>query len=133
MRWIYRIGIFFARLLLLLVGPFIPKVGHFSSGRKDLFQKIEEFRSKNSGTLAWFHVASLGEYEQARPVIAELKNVRPDQLIAVSFFSPSGYDHVIKKPQANVDFITYLPIDSKKQAEKFVDLLSPDIVFFCQI
>lgn len=130
MKWIYRIGIFFARLLLLLGGPFIPKIRHFSSGRKDLFQKIKEFRSKNSGTLAWFHVASLGEYEQARPVIAELKNIKPDQLIAVSFFSPSGYDHVVKKPQANVDFITYLPIDSKKQAEKFVDLLNPDIVFF---
>ncbi|PZX56704.1 3-deoxy-D-manno-octulosonic acid transferase [Algoriphagus chordae] len=130
MKWIYRIGIFIARILLLLVGPFIPRFQKFSSGRKNLFQRLEEFRSKNAGELAWFHVASLGEYEQARPLIAELKRVQPAQLIAVSFFSPSGFDHVIKKPQPNVDFVTYLPLDSKTYAEKFVSILTPNIVFF---
>lgn len=130
MKWIYRIGIFFARILLLLTGLFLPKIRHFSSSRKNLFQRLRTFRSKNKGDLAWFHVASLGEYEQARPVIAELKRVQPAQLIAVSFFSPSGYDHVIKKPQPNVDFITYLPVDSKKQADEFVNTLNPSIAFF---
>lgn len=130
MKWIYRIGIFFARALLLLGGLFIPKIRHFSSGRKNLFQRLVLFRSKNAGSLAWFHVASLGEYEQARPVITELKRVRPDQLIAVSFFSPSGFDNIIKKPQPDVDFISYLPLDSEKQAEKFVDSLKPSVVFF---
>jgi len=80
--------------------------------------------------LAWFHVASLGEYEQARPVIAELKRVQPDLLVVVSFFSPSGFDHVIEKPHPHVDFITYLPLDSKSQAEKFIKSLNPDIAFF---
>ncbi|SFT69364.1 3-deoxy-D-manno-octulosonic-acid transferase [Algoriphagus locisalis] len=130
MKWIYRIGIFFARILLLLAGLFIPKIRHFSSSRKNLFQRLIAFRSKNKGPLAWFHVASLGEYEQARPVIAELKRVQPAQLIAVSFFSPSGFDHVIKKPQPNVDFITYLPLDSKTQADGFVNTLRPALVFF---
>ncbi|MEB2775718.1 glycosyltransferase N-terminal domain-containing protein [Algoriphagus sp. D3-2-R+10] len=100
------------------------------ASRKNLFRRLSEFRSINSGDLAWFHVASLGEYEQARPVIAELKRVQPTQLIAVSFFSPSGFDNVIKKPQSNVDFITYLPLDSKNHAEEFVNILSPRIVFF---
>lgn len=130
MKWIYRIGIFFARILLLLGGPFIPKIRHFSSSRKNLFPRLMVFRSKNKGELAWFHVASLGEYEQARPVIAELKRLQAAQLVVVSFFSPSGYDNVIKKPQANIDFITYIPLDSKKQADKFVDALSPSVVFF---
>ena len=130
MKWIYRIGIFLARILLLLGGLFIPKIKHFSSGRKNLFQRLTDFRSENVGPLAWFHVASLGEYEQARPVIAELKRVRPDQLIAVSFFSPSGYDNAIKKDQLNVDFITYLPLDSKTLAKKFVKNLKPDVAFF---
>ncbi|RAI90000.1 3-deoxy-D-manno-octulosonic acid transferase [Algoriphagus yeomjeoni] len=130
MKWIYRIGIFFARILLLLSGLFIPKIRHFSSSRKNLFQRLIAFRSKNQGELAWFHVASLGEYEQARPVIAELKRVKPAQLVAVSFFSPSGYDHVIKKSQPNVDFITYLPVDSKRQAENFVNTLNPSLAFF---
>ncbi len=130
MKWIYRIGIFFARILLLLGGLFIPKIRHFSSSRKYLFHRLVEFRSSNPGSLAWFHVASLGEYEQAKPVIAELKRVQPDQLIVVSFFSPSGFDNVIKKAQPYVDLITYLPLDSKTMAEKFLDTLQPSIAFF---
>ncbi|MFC5626059.1 3-deoxy-D-manno-octulosonic acid transferase [Algoriphagus winogradskyi] len=130
MKWIYRIGIFFARILLLISGLFIPKIRHFSSSRKNLFQRLIVFRSKNKGELAWFHVASLGEYEQARPVIAELKRLQPDQLVVVSFFSPSGYDNVIKKSQPNVDFITYLPLDSKKLADNFVNTLNPSMAFF---
>ena len=130
MKWIYRIGIFFARILLPLSGLFIPKIRHFSSSRKNLFERLEIFRSKHKGELAWFHVASLGEYEQARPVIAELKRVQPAQLVAVSFFSPSGYDHVIKKPHYHVDFITYIPLDSKKLADKFVNGLNPSVAFF---
>ncbi|WP_254423477.1 3-deoxy-D-manno-octulosonic acid transferase [Algoriphagus sp. A40] len=91
---------------------------------------MENFRNSNAGPLAWFHVASLGEYEQARPVIASLKTKRPELAILVSFFSPSGYDHVIKKPQPDVDFITYLPLDRKSFAEKFVEILNPELAFF---
>lgn len=130
MKWIYRIGIFFAKILLRLSGLTNRKIRHFFAGRKNLYQRLEDFRSKNPGSLAWFHVASLGEYEQARPVIAELKRVNPAQLVVVSFFSPSGYDNVIEKPQPNVDFITYMPLDSKGLADKFVDTLNPEIVFF---
>lgn len=117
-------------MLLFIGGLFIPRIRHFLTSRKSLFQRLEEFRVKYPGSLAWFHVASLGEYEQARPVIAELKRVKPEQLIAVSFFSPSGFDNVIEKPQPHVDFITYLPLDSKSQAERFVKDLNPDIAFF---
>ena len=106
MKWIYRIGIFFARILLLLSGLFIPKIRHFSSSRKNLFQRLVAFRSKNQGELAWFHVASLGEYEQARPVIAELKRAKPAYLVVVSFFSPSGYDNVIKKDTISMPLIS---------------------------
>ncbi|MEB2783634.1 3-deoxy-D-manno-octulosonic acid transferase [Algoriphagus persicinus] len=100
------------------------------TSRKNLFQGLLAFRKKNPGSLAWFHVASLGEYEQARPVLAELKRVQPAQLVVVSFFSPSGYDNVIKKPQTNVDFITYLPLDGKTLATRFVDTLQPSLAFF---
>ncbi len=130
MKLIYRVGIFIARALLLIGGLFIPKIGRFLAGRKNLFQRLEEFRSKYAGSLAWFHVASLGEYEQARPVMAELKRVKPEQLIAVSFFSPSGYDNVMKKQESLVDLITYLPLDSKSKSERFVKILNPDIAFF---
>lgn len=80
--------------------------------------------------MAWFHVASLGEYEQARPVIAALKSKRPELCIVVTFFSPSGYDPVVKKPQPHVDYISYLPLDRKSFAERFVGILNPKLVFF---
>ncbi|WP_235010067.1 3-deoxy-D-manno-octulosonic acid transferase [Algoriphagus boritolerans] len=99
-------------------------------GRKSLFKKLENFRSTCSSPVAWFHVASLGEYEQARPVLAALKTKRPEMSIVVSFFSPSGYDHVVKRPQPTVDFITYLPLDRKSLAKRFVSELKPDLVFF---
>lgn len=130
MNWFYRLCLFVLSVLLPVAGIFSPKVRHFLQGRKSVFQRLIEFRKSNIGPLAWFHVASLGEYEQARPVIAELKKSRPDLKIAVSFFSPSGYDNVIKKPQPNVDFITYLPLDRKSFAFRFVEILKPELAFF---
>ncbi|WP_233553681.1 3-deoxy-D-manno-octulosonic acid transferase [Algoriphagus lacus] len=91
---------------------------------------MKNFRNSNPGHLVWFHVASLGEYEQARPVIAGLKTKWPELTLVISFFSPSGYDHVIKKPQIHVDFITYLPLDRKSWADQFVKALNPELAFF---
>ncbi len=130
MNWFYRFGLFVASVLLPVAGIFNLKIRHFLKGRKTIFQDLIEFRIANSAPLAWFHVASLGEYEQARPVIAELKKSRSEFKIAVSFFSPSGYDNVIKKPQADVDFITYLPLDRKGSAMRFVEILKPALAFF---
>ncbi|XFE76689.1 glycosyltransferase N-terminal domain-containing protein [Algoriphagus halophilus] len=79
--------------------------------------------------MAWFHVASLGEYEQAKPVIAKLKQEKPSLFILVSFFSPSGYDIAIRKSQAYVDYITYIPLDRKSWAFEFVSILNPSIAF----
>ncbi|UZD20971.1 3-deoxy-D-manno-octulosonic acid transferase [Algoriphagus halophytocola] len=130
MKWLYKIAIALGRVVLLLGGLFLPKIRHFSKGRKQLFERLQKYRSQNSGNLAWFHVASLGEYEQARPVIAQWKSKFPEYQIVVSFFSPSGYDHVVKKPQPNVDFITYIPIDSRANAVNFLGLLKPTVAFF---
>ena len=130
MNWFYRFGLFILSVLLPVAGIFNPKIRHFLQGRKSVFQKLAEFRKSNTGPVGWFHVASLGEYEQARPVIVELKKSKPDLKIAVSFFSPSGYDNVIKKPQLNVDFITYLPLDRKSHAVRFVEILKPELAFF---
>jgi len=130
MKLIYRFGILLASMLLPLAALLNPRIAHFLSSRKDLFEKLKNFREDDSSKIAWFHVASLGEYEQSRPVIESLKRVSPDYKIVVSFFSPSGYDHVIKKPQQGVDFICYLPLDSKRNAEKFMQIINPALVFF---
>lgn len=127
---LYRLFLGVIPVLLSFFSIFSKKIKIFISGRKDLFSTLEKFRKNNPGRLVWFHVASLGEYEQAKPVIAKWKEVYPDYLVGVSFFSPSGFEPATRKPQAQVDFITYIPLDRKSWAEKFVSLLSPDHAFF---
>lgn len=130
MKWIYRIGVFLARMFLAMGGLFSPNLKHFLSGRKNLFENLRQFKSQYPENVAWFHVASLGEYEQARPVISKLKESRSSLQVVVSFFSPSGYDHVTKKPQPGVNFITYIPLDTKANAARFVKVLRPELAFF---
>ncbi len=130
MNLLYRLFLFLISGVLHLLSHFFGKLNHFLEGRKLLFKKLENFRATNSKPVVWFHVASLGEYEQARPVIAALKSKRPELAIVVSFFSPSGYDNVVKKPQPNIDFITYIPIDRKRHADRFVGILNPQMAFF---
>jgi 3-deoxy-D-manno-octulosonic-acid transferase len=130
MKLLYRLGVFLIRLCLPLIGVISPKIVHFLKGRKGLFDKLAKFKQSNPGQLVWIHVASLGEYEQAKPVIEELKSARPKYKIVVSFFSPSGYDNVVKKAQEYVDYVTYIPLDSRRNAVKFIKILDPVLVFF---
>jgi 3-deoxy-D-manno-octulosonic-acid transferase len=106
------------------------KLRQMLAGRKDLFDRLAAFRKSHPSPLVWFHVASLGEYEQAKPVIRAFKSQYPFWAVAVSFFSPSGYENVIKKKQELVDYITYIPFDSPAHAKKFVSLLNPQAVVF---
>ncbi|MFD2035672.1 3-deoxy-D-manno-octulosonic acid transferase [Belliella marina] len=124
---------FSMRLFLVIVNLFKnsnPKIRLFVDGRKNVFETLSNFRTNNQSPVSWFHVASLGEYEQAKPVISQLKKQRPEIAIVVSFFSPSGYENAIKKKNENLDLIVYLPIDTKKNAEKFIDILKPEMAFF---
>ena len=116
--------------LLPLVGVFVPKIRFFLNQRKNLISPLANFRTTHAGPLTWFHVASLGEYEQAKPVIAALKMSEPETWVVVSFFSASGYEPVSKKPQAGVDWITYLPLDRRSMAERFVEVLQPSRSIF---
>ncbi|MFN3999573.1 3-deoxy-D-manno-octulosonic acid transferase [Algoriphagus sp.] len=130
MNLVYRVVLFLISGVLYLLKPFSAKLNHFLESRTSLFKELVIFRNSYHGSVAWFHVASLGEYEQARPVISVLKCEKPEMAVVVSFFSPSGYNNVVHKPHQNVEFITYLPLDRKSLAEKFVALLKPDLVFF---
>ncbi|WP_373493572.1 3-deoxy-D-manno-octulosonic acid transferase [Aquiflexum sp.] len=107
-----------------------PRLEKLVEGRKDLFEKLELFRLDFKKPVAWFHVASLGEFEQAKPVISEFKKRFLEYGIVVSFFSPSGFDHVSEKPQEDIDFITYLPFDTPGNAKRFLEILNPQVAFF---
>ena len=130
MKLLYTLGIRVMSVGIRLGSLNSTKLLQLVQGRNDLVQELSGFRGHAVGPLAWFHAASLGEYEQAKPVIKAFKQSRPDWLVCVSFFSPSGYENVIKKPPSFVDFITYLPFDTPANAKEFVEILQPKLVFF---
>jgi len=104
-----------------------PKMKSFAEGRIHWESELKSQVSENEKVI-WFHAASLGEYEQAVPIIDALKKKYTSHKIAVSFFSPSGYE--VKKKDSKLDIVTYLPLDTKKNAGKFLNILKPEIAFF---
>ena len=127
MNFIYNSLIICASYLLKLVAHFNPKLKLFVTGRQHVFDTLEEKIAANDHII-WFHVASLGEYEQAVPIINALKKSHPIHKILVSFFSPSGYE--VKKNNSIADVVVYLPLDSIKNAKQFIKLAHPDIAVF---
>src|SRR5215217_8200864 len=127
MLWVYNIGILLYGFIIYLISPFSTKAAFFVSGRKHLYKKIAS-RIDTSRRHIWFHFASLGEFEQGRPVLEKIKKIHPDKPIIVTFFSPSGYE--IRKDYALAEGVFYLPLDTAKNAEKFIMLINPEIAVF---
>lgn len=125
MKTVYNIIVFIASLFLPIIALFNNKIKLFVAGRKESFVKIETL--KNSKTI-WFHAASLGEFEQARPIIEEIKNNYFEYKVLVTFFSPSGYE--IRKNYDLADVVCYLPLDSKSNVRKFIQKVNPTLVLF---
>ncbi len=98
-----------------------------SAGRKETISKIVHFNTTNTNPVALFHCASLGEFEQARPVIEAWKIKYPSYKIVVSFYSPSGYE--VRKKYSNADLIVYLTSDTKHDARTFIHTLKPSVIF----
>jgi len=127
MRFLYNTSIHLYHLLIWLVSFRNPKAKKWLSGRKHLFDRIKK-EVVPGNNLLWFHVSSLGEFEQARPVIEEVKKYAPHYRILLTFFSPSGYE--LKKDYPFADYIFYMPLDTPGNAIRFLDLVQPDKVFF---
>ena len=127
MLFIYSIIVSIAGLLLQIIAFFVPKIKLFVAGRKEVFPTLKA-KIKSTDKTFWFHAASLGEYEQGLPVIERIKEKYPNHKIIVSFFSPSGYE--VRKNNTIADATVYLPLDTLKNAKKFIQLTHPDAVFF---
>ncbi len=106
---------------------FNDKLKLFVNGRKDVFEKLNRQISKEDKVI-WFHTASLGEFEQGLPVIEEVKKDFSDHKILVTFFSPSGYE--VKKNTTVADIVCYLPLDTKRNAKRFLKFVSPELAIF---
>ncbi|GAA3602575.1 glycosyltransferase N-terminal domain-containing protein [Flavivirga amylovorans] len=125
--FIYNIGIDIAHFGLKCASLFNEKIKKGVVGRQNTFKTLESHLKPNDKTL-WFHCASLGEYEQGLPVFKELRKLYKHHKIVLSFFSPSGYE--IRKNSPIADVVIYLPLDSKKQAKRFVNLVNPELSIF---
>ncbi|MFI1771915.1 3-deoxy-D-manno-octulosonic acid transferase [Thalassobellus citreus] len=127
MGFIYNIGIHLTHFGLKCVAPFNSKIKKGTIGRSNTFETLKNSLNKNDKTL-WFHCASLGEYEQGLPVFKELRKHYTNHKIILSFFSPSGYE--IRKNTPIADVVVYLPLDTKKNAKQFLDIVSPELTVF---
>lgn len=117
--WIYTFGVRVASL-------FNAKAKFLSSGRTETWSKLKQY--DNSQKCIWIHAASLGEFEQGRPLIEAVKAKYPDRKIVLTFYSPSGYE--VRKNYNMADLICYLPADTPCNAAKFIDAINPEMVFF---
>lgn len=127
MTFLYSIGIGMYYLGILIASLFSKKARLWITGRKNIFNLIEE-KVSPSDKIYWFHSASLGEFEQGRPVMEAIKKNDPSIKICLTFFSPSGYE--IRKNYEHADYIFYLPLDTKRNAARFIKLVNPQKAFF---
>ena len=127
MTLLYRTGIFFYSLFIHIFSAFNEKARLFVRGRMN-WEKILGQKIDPKAKYIWFHCASLGEFEQGRPVIEDLKNRLPEYKVLLTFFSPSGYE--IRKNYPLADVVAYLPMDTKHNAKAFLNIVQPEKVFF---
>ncbi len=126
-KLLYRFFIGLYPIVIRLVSPFNSKARQWVNGRKNLFLKIEQSIIAND-RIVWMHCSSLGEFEQGRPLLQQLKTTYPGHKLFVTFFSPSGYE-VVKK-NSGVDYVFYMPMDSKRNAKRFLDIVRPELIVF---
>jgi 3-deoxy-D-manno-octulosonic-acid transferase len=126
MIWLYNVGIAVFSLGIKTASLFNKKAKLLRKGRQDVWCAIEKCPIDSS--TIWVHVASLGEFEQGRPLIEAIKQRSPERKIVLTFFSPSGYE--IRKDYELADFVFYLPADTPRNAQRFLDAIKPEMVFF---
>ena len=119
--WLYRTGV-------RIVSPWNQKARLWLRGRKNIMHEISALRFPEGKPRIWMHCASLGEFEQGRPIIEKLRKDNPELLVVISFFSPSGYE--IKKNYTGADHVLYLPEDSERNARAFIDAIQPKMVLW---
>ena len=127
MKLIYQIALFSYTILIRIASLFNHKAKLWLKGRKNSFPYLET-QIKKEYQIIWFHCASLGEFEQGKPLMEKIKKLHPEYKLLVTFFSPSGYEY--RKDNPLINYVCYLPIDSKKNARKFIELVNPKQAYF---
>lgn len=125
--WLYNLGVALSATFARIVSPLNPKMRAMFSGRKGMFERMQSEMGSNNH-IVWIHVASLGDFEQGRPLVDYIHERYPDHKIVLTFFSPSGYE--VRKNYPNADYVFYIPIDTKRNVRRFLDIVKPEIAIF---
>ncbi|MBC7552905.1 MAG: 3-deoxy-D-manno-octulosonic acid transferase [Taibaiella sp.] len=125
---IYRAGVGAYATGIKVASAFNPKAKLFVNGRKGLIGKISNALAAETRKVIWMHCASLGEFEQGRPLIEAIKERYGSYAILITFYSPSGYE--VRKNYIGADYVFYLPVDNRANAESFLDLINPVLCLF---
>lgn len=125
--FLYDIGVALYARAVAFVALWNKKAKQFTEGRKNIFERMAQAISADD-RVVWMHVASLGEFEQGRPILEEIRSKYPDRKILLTFFSPSGYE--IRKNYAGADYIFYLPVDTPSNVTRFLDIAHPELAVF---
>ena len=125
--WFYNLGLILYAWAVRLAALRHKKARLWIDGRRDLFRRMRETIDPEA-RIIWIHVASLGEFEQGRPIIENLRKTHPEYKILLTFFSPSGYE--IRKDYKGADYLFYLPLDTSRNARRFLDIAHPEIAIF---
>lgn len=128
MLFFYRLSIYLYAFLVRIAAWFKPKARLFIDGRKDLLLEIKAKMAVEERPKIWMHCASLGEFEQGRPVLDSLRQQYPGYALILTFFSPSGYQ--VRKKYQGVDYVFYLPLDKASNAKQFVLDINPALAIF---
>jgi len=125
---LYSVVIRILRTVYFIAGFFNAKAGAFNQGHRNFFNRFGQELAAKTSPLVWVHCASLGEFEQGRPIIEKLKAEFPDFKVLLTFFSPSGYE--VRKNYSKADYVFYLPWDTRENARRFIDLSKPRLALF---
>ncbi len=123
----YNLGIYIYSILIHLAAPFSRKPRKMMKGHWIVYELLRQQKEVNSKYI-WFHAASLGEFEQGRPLIERIRERYPEYKILLTFFSPSGYE--VRKNYNGADIVCYLPLDKPRNVKKFLDIIQPCMAFF---
>lgn len=127
MRFLYNTGIVFYYIAIRIAAIASKKAQLWLRGRKRIFEKLQQAFPEKQKTV-WMHCASLGEFEQGRPLLEEIRKNYPQYRLLLTFFSPSGYE--IRKNYDGADVVCYLPLDTPANAKRFISIVNPDIALF---
>lgn len=125
--WLYNIAIFLYGWIIRLAALKNRKAQYWVRGRKGLLDRLQQ-TIRHDAPIVWIHAASLGEFEQGRPIIEAIRKNHPSYQILLTFFSPSGYE--IRKNYEGADYICYLPLDTPQNARRFLEIVQPEIAIF---